>query len=559
MTFICRIVFAPLLFQKICKQTTMHIKNLRKLVLFGVAGLLIGGQEIKAQLLNDKPVPIFKNDIPREPEREFQFLAFFLTQGVTSNFYPKNTLLKGQVIGRMFGQNTTSTSDSLTTSYAEQRLLPFFIYQPKLFNGKAILRAAFEIDWTWGDVAYGTGGNFGSAPSGDQVNLQTQNVELELRPGNGWAINLGLQRMFDSPFNPYRTTVDQMLNTGYRLGYWGTEGVGVTVRKDADFYRFKGGFFKLYESLIQENDDVSMAELYYEQHVGKITRVGASANYVRDRANGAGGVSILGQGLNATQLNAYNGTFKFNFGPNPYRSDIFWLGSFFSHNADRMVGRFFGGGFFNYNFGKAEVEIDDKWETGADISGYGANLNGGYRFGQTYNDVITFDVIYASGDDDALNDKTYNGVITGNMWASPGNVFIGTGAYLLFPHGNVVNRFTPLVADYSNMGYGLFGGTMNASYDVIPHKINAKVGTAYAMSVAEPTGGGVNLGTELNGNISYNFGPFMSVGIHGAYVWLGDFYDSNDTRYGSDVNGEYNDDRPINPWTAFVVFKWLMF
>ena len=532
---------------------------MRKFLLIGVVFLIIASPQLTAQLSKSEPIPIFKNDIPREPEREFQFLAFFLTQGVTSNFYPQNSLLKGQVIGRMFGQNTTSTSDTLTSAYAEQRLLPFFIYQPKLFNGKAILRAAFEIDWTWGDVAYGTGGNFGSAPSGDQVNLQTQNVELELRPGNGWAINLGLQRMFDSPFNPYRTTVDKMLSTGYRLGYWGTEGVGVTVRKDADYYRFKAGFFKLYESLIQENDDVTMGELMYEQHVAKITRVGLSANYVRDRANGAGGVSILGQGLNATQLNAYNGTFKFDFGPNPYAADIVWLGTFFSHNADRMMGRFFGGGFFNYNFGKADVSYSGNWETGADISGYGANLNGGYRYGQTTNDVITFDFIYASGDDNALEDKKYSGVLTGNMWASPGNVFIGSGAYLLFPHGNVVNRFTPLVSDFSNMGYGLMGGTVNASYDVIPHKLNTKIGGAYAMSVAKPEGGGANLGTELNAKVSYNFGPFMSIGVHGAYVWLGDFYDSSDDTYGSDVNGVYNDDRPLNPWTAFIVFKWLMF
>jgi len=507
----------------------------------------------------DQPRPVFEDDLPRKHADEFQFLAYFINQGVTSNFHPQNTLLKGQVIGRMFGQNTTNTSDSLTSAYVEQRLLPFFIYKPKLFNGNAILRASFEIDWTWGDAAYGTGGNFGSAPSGDQVNLQTQNVELELLPAKGWKINLGLQRMYDSPYNPYRTLVDKMLRTGYRLGYWGTAGVGIKVRHDADFHRWKIGYFKLYESLIQENDDVSMAEAFFQTTISPKWRWGASANYVRDRANGQGGVSILGQGLNATQLNAYNGTFKFGFGNKPYRADIAWIGTFFSRNADYMMDRFFASGFANFNFGRADIKDEGSWETGADIAGLGANLRLGYRYGQTTNDILSLDLIFASGDDDALNDKTYNGVLTGNMWASPGNVFIGSGAHLLFPHGNVVNRYTPVVADWSNMGYGLLGGVFNASRDIIPHKLKVKAGSAFAMSAAEPSGGGKILGTEVNGVLSWSFGPFMNLELHGAYMALGDFFDSNDTRYSSDVNSTYNDERPLNPWTAFLVFDWLIF
>ncbi|HNY09866.1 MAG TPA: hypothetical protein PKO42_08235, partial [Tenuifilaceae bacterium] len=119
----------------------------------------------------------FRGEIPEKANKEFQFMAFFINQGVTSNIYAQNDFLKGQVVGRLFGGNTTRTSDSLTSAYLEQRIIPFFIYQPKLFNGKATLRASFEIDWTWGDVSYGTGGNFDSAVSGDQVNLQTQNIE----------------------------------------------------------------------------------------------------------------------------------------------------------------------------------------------------------------------------------------------------------------------------------------------------------------------------------------------------------------------------------------------
>jgi len=67
------------------------------------------------------------------------------------------------------------------------------------------------------------------------------------------------------------------------------------------------------------------------------------------------------------------------------------------------------------------------------------------------------------------------------------------------------------------------------------------------------------MGQEVFGAVSYTFGPFMSLEFHAAYLNLGDFFDSNDQSYSSDVNGAYNTGRPVNPWTAFVVFKWLMF
>jgi hypothetical protein len=505
------------------------------------------------------PANIFDNDLPGDYNQEFQFLAFFLNQGVTSNFFPENTLLKGQVIGRLFGQNTTNTSNDKITMYAEQRLLPFFIYQPKLFNGKAVLRASFEIDWTWGDVAYGTGGNTGSAISADQVNIQTQNVELELIPAPGWMVNIGLQRLYDTPYNPYRATVDKMLETGYRLAYFGTDGVGLTVRHNRDYLQWKVGYYKLYESLIQNDDDVTLTEFSLEKKLSQAWNLGGSIYFMRDRANGAGGVSIFGQGLNATQLNAYNGTFKFNFGDKPYKANIFWLGTYFNRNADYMLDRWILSGFANLNLGSAEIKVADKWEKGADILGLGANLRGAYRYGQTINDRISLDFMYASGDDDQLLDKKYNGVITGNTWSSPGSVFIGSGAHILFPHGSVVNRFTPIIADWSNMGYGMTGFVFNASHDFVPNRFMGKVGSAVAWSNVEPLGGSKQIGTELNAVASYQFGPFMSLELHGAYVMLGGFFDSNDTRYGSDVNSTDNDDRPVDPWTAFLVFKWLMF
>lgn len=507
-------------------------------------------------------MPYLKNEVPRKANKEFQFLAFYINQAVRTNVYAESDFMKGQVIGRLFGQNSTVTSNSLVSKYAEQRLLPYLIYQPKLFNGKAILRTSFEIDWTWGDAAYGVGGNTGSAFSADQVDIQTQNVELELNPFKGWYINLGLQRLFDTPYNPYKTVFDKMTTTGYRLAYWGSDAVGISVRKDWDFSRVKMGYYKLYENSIEKDDDVTLYELTGEKDISRAWKWGASAYFINDRASGAGGVSILSQGMNSL-LTQYNGAYFFHLGNVPYKSNVAWLGTFFGRNTEHALDPWMITGFFNLNVGNVDTLTNQlvsksKWSRAVDIFGFAANLRTSYRYGQTTSDAVSLDLIYSSGDSDGLKNGKYSGVVTGNTWGSPGAIFVSSGAYLLFGQPNVVNRFTPAIGDLSNMGYGVTAATTNISYGIIPNKLNAKIGGAFAMSNVAPKGGGYYMGTEVNGSLGYQFGPFMSLELHAAYLSLGNFYDSNESSHGSDINGSFTK-RPYNPWTAFLVFKWLMF
>lgn len=501
-----------------------------------------------AQIENQR---IFDKEIPQKAEKEFQFIAYSYTQFVSGNYYPTNDFLRGQIFGRLFGQNTTTTSSENTTAYVEQRFLPFFIYQPKLLNGKAILRASFEIDYTWGDAAYGAGGNFGGAIASDQVNIQTQNVSLELKPFPRISVLLGLQRMFDNPNNPYRTLFDQLTGTGYRLTYWGTDASGLNIRYDGDFERAKIGFWQFWENNVHEKDDVIRLEAMYEKDIATKWKLGFSADYVRDRANGEGGPSILGQGLNST-LTDYNGLYRFPLGGSAYKADVFWTGSFFTRNADYSYDRYMLTGFLNFNFGRVDTAQDNNYSQYSTLGGLGANLKMGYRYGMTAGDVIQADLLFASGDANGAADGHYTGVMTGNYWGTPVSLFIRSGAYILFPHGNVVNRFVSLVNDPSNLGYGVSGLVLNYYRDLIPNKLNWKIGAAAAVANIAPANGGYLLGTEGNTRLSYTIKTYMQLECHAAYCWLGDFYDSES------VNGGVSE-RPVNPWTIFMVYKWLMF
>lgn len=502
----------------------------------------------KSSFINDTP---FDKVIPARANKQLQVFVYSFTQATVQNFAPENEFLKGQIVGRLFGANTTKSFKNQTANYYEQRFLPFFIYSPAIFDGKVTLRAAFKVDFTWGDSAYGVGGHSGGALSGSQVNLETQNVEVEYRPAPSWAINVGLQRLYDTPHDTYRTTLDKMVNTGYRLNYWGTNGAGISVRKDTDFYKLKGGFYKLYENNVELVDDVSLYELTSQFHVAKNWNVGASAYYLKDRSNGKGGVSILGQGPRSL-LTDYNGAYKFPLGADPYKADVVWLGAFFSRNEDMMNDRYLLTGYVNSNLGNIRQDAGSGYAKTVDIVGVAANLRAGYRYGQTINDIVTVDAIYSSANKNEISDGKYTGVITGNTWGSPVGLMLGQGSYILFPHGNVVNRYVAAVADLSNIGYGMTGGTLNVAYDIIPNKFHSKIGGAFAMSNQEPTGGGSFIGWEVNGKLVYDLGAFLSIEAYGAFMGLGDFYNSKL------VNGDL-DSKPADPWTTAIGLKWLIF
>lgn len=481
----------------------------------------------------------------KEERSEFKFIGYYFMRSEQNNVAPTNEFLKGQVVGRIFGGNTTRTSNQ-RSSFSEQRFIPIIAYSPRLFDGWATMRMNFEFDWTLGDANYGAGGNFGGAFGADFVNMQTQNLFIEFRPRKNFFLNIGLTRLFDNVNVPAYTFTNKLINTGYRLAFWGSDACGIASHYLLPNKRFKFAAYQLYENNVEESDDVVLFEADFEYDPDIINSVGLSLWYLKDRGNGEGGVSILGQGLNSG-LSNYNGVFNFNFGDEPYKADVFWLGTHFHGNPLLTQGRLGYSGFAVLNFGQAKTASQS-----VDILGLAANLRLACKYGKNVNDYLALDGIFTTGDKENISDGKYNGVLTGNNWTAPGAVFFSHGLYLLLPHGNVVNRFNAAVIDIQNVGYGFAGGSLSGAFDMIPNKfrLKAAVGTGFA-SVA-PSEGGNYIGSEVNFNLSYRLKVFMDLELHAAYLQLGDFFDS------PKLNGGV-ENRPIDPWTVFVTLKWIMF
>lgn len=502
--------------------------------------LFITGLALQAQI----PEP-FPEKEEKPDKKEVNIIGYYFMRGEQSNTAPTNEFLKGQVVGRLFGGNTVQTS-SVRSSFFEQRFIPMIAYSPRLFDGWATVRMNFELDWTLGDANYGAGGNLGGAFAADFVNLQTQNLFVEFRPKKTFFINAGLTRLFDNVAVPAYTGTSHLINTGYRLAFWGSDASGIAMHNLWPNQRIKAGAYQLYENNVNEDDDVTLFEVDYERDLDIINSIGVSFYHLRDHGNGEGGVSILGQGLNCT-LSNYNGVFNFDFGDEDYTAGINWLGTHFHGNPLLNQGRFGYSGFGMMNFGQAKTATRT-----VDILGFAANMRMAYKYGRTPNDFVAADGIFTTGDKKNINDGKYSGVLTGNNWSSPGAVFYGHGLYILLPHGLVVNRFTAAVVDIQNVGYGFAGGSLTGSYDIIRNKFRAKIGAGAAMAPVAPSQGGNFIGAEANLNLCYTPRVFMDLELHAAYMKLGDFFDSPEM-YGS-ANG-----RPQNPWTVFATLKWIMF
>lgn len=506
------------------------------------------------------------NDRGAEAEpSELQLINYFFARTSLTNQLGDPSGLRGVSLGPIgVGEaigSGTSVGDSTTNWFIEQRWIPVISYSPLFVDGLATFRAQFEVDFTWGLAANTVQNNQGGGFNADQVNLQTKNVNVAIHPTKRprkLSIVLGTQSLYDSPYDPAVTSLFDVVQTGYKLTFFGTDATGIAAYLNDRWGVAKASFIPIGSA--QPDKAVSgdarfsrifLATLDYGFPISPGTVIGASYWHLQDDTKGAAYAyeGLVPSGPASVGLAAYTGTAPFDIEePNGH---VEYVGVNYHHNIGFKKGRFASSGFAMANFGNfASQKLDTLKEPTVDIRGLTANVEGQYMYGQTQGDRVTLEGMFSTGDDD-VNDGTYTGAFTMNYYGLPGAVWFNHKTLLMFPFTSTVSNYTGAVTDISNRGAGLFTAIATAAHDIVPNKLNLKLGAAYGQSVERqmPIGTvrpGRIVGFEANVELTYTIKYLMNVGLHGGYLFRGSFYDGN-----SQVTD--------NPWATFLTYTWYAF
>ncbi len=529
--------------------------------------------------LADPPVPLgaglterdWRAEASRDAEpdaQEFKLINYFFTRVSVTNQLADPSGLRGVSLGPIgIGENagsSTSVGGDTTTAYIEQRWIPVLSYSPWFADGMATFRAQFEIDYQWGQAANQIQNNQGGGLNADQVNIQTKAVHVSLHPLRDPAkltLVIGTQPIYDNVYDPNTTSLFDIVKTGYKLAFIGSDATGLSV-----FSRMGGNWKASFIPIgtgqpdKAEKGDPSPAYVYmltgdYDYELAPGTHIGASLWHLRDDTEGTAFAfeGLVKSGPGSTGLFPYTGTPNFQI--EEASGSVTWAGVNFNHNIHFNTGPWAASGFFMFNSGsyknnKENSGLNDK----LDISGYSANFELMYNHGKTQGDMLTFETMITSGDDDVSDDK-YTGAFTLNNYGLPGAVWFNHKTLILFPFTSTVSNYTGAVTDISNRGFGLQSAILTGSKDLIPDKLNLKLGAAFAQSAADPppvdTEGvliarGRTIGVEVNAELRYHIRYLMTVGLHGGILKVGDFYDANPQV-------------TTNPWAVFSTFTWYGF
>lgn len=456
---------------------------------------------------------------PRAPVGGLDFFALVQTRATANDLASTNPLLDGQVVGRLGGTNGVVVDPAVTAFVTEQRASGFFTYAPPLANEKLSITAAFEIDYAFGDQAYGTGGNTGGGFGGDQVNLQTRRLHVDLFPGGPHHqahVVVGLQFLADGVADPTRSTPDQLIRSGGRLSFFGSEAAGLAVYGKVvagldPVLRYRGGLFTLSEQGTSLPDDVLLMVADAELRPVYATTAGLHLWYLQDRSGGQGGAlglgptSALWQLQGGPTLDPYDGLAP---PPGAYLdADLVWAGADAGYNAalDRGPAGLHGVALVNAGKVYAPLVHDDF------VFGVFLDVEARLRWAKGQGSVARAEVVQstAAGQDP----DRYGGVVTGNAYGVAGALMPSHGTLLLFPDPRAINRQVSVVADASAAGQGLTALTTSVGYDVVPDRFTVGGGAALALSA---TAGA--WGTELDARVNWKPLPFVDVGWTGAYL-----------------------------------------
>lgn len=517
-------------------------------------------------------------DRSEDPEpSELRFIGYFFTRFTGTNMVSDPVGLKGVSLGPVGlpnGSGVRVRPEDGATAFVEQRLIPVLTYSPHFIDGLASLNLMFEVDFLWGFGANSLGQNTGGGFNLDQVNLQTKNVNVALYPTRNpgkLSILLGAQPVYDNVYDPTVTSVFDIARTGYKMAFLASDATGVSVFGKY-FGRWKASLLPLLAGQPDralEADPrlkfVWMMTLDYQYAIRPETNVGVSFWRLQDDSKGGAKIfeQFVDAGPGSGGLSPFTGTRAFNL--RAPEGHVYHAGAHFDHNVRYTRGPFAASGFVMGNFGRfgstGSIE-GTSFLPETSILGGSANLELGFNWGKTTNDVITLEGMFSTGDSDPTDDE-YTGAFTMNYYGLPGAVWLNSRTLILFPFSQTVSNFTGGVTDLSNQGFGLVSGVLSAAWDIIPYRLNLKLGTAYGQTAVKPTPAGdgtergKTLGLEINAELTYTIRYLMNVGLHAGYMFTGNFYDGRQAALPDGTPGLKLVDGNI--WAVFSTFTWYAF
>lgn len=494
----------------------------------------------------------------------FSFLGLMQTRAITTNVVPTNPILDGQIIGVIGGTNLTTVlpesgsldldddgkpdEDQGSTGVVEQRMTGFFTYAPPVYNGELSFTAGFEIDFNWGDQSYNVGGNTGGGLGGDMVNLQTRRLHATYKKslwgGHELEVVSGLQFVGGSVYNPATATPDNLFRSGLDTTFFGTEAAGVTAygrvhNRWGDRFRYKVGLYSLIEQGSARVDDATMLMIDTAVQPEYALWLGLHAWALQDRSHGTGG--LLGAGP-SSGLSELQGGPRLDFrvgdmAVNPWvDGDYAWLAGDVGYNHALSRGPLGVTALAGVNAGKIYV----KDQVDVPVRGWFTKGEVRLRYMPGPKSIARLGWVATSRDGNGRDQ--YTGVITANHYGIVGAIYATHDCYILFPDPMSVNRMTALVGDVSNRGEGLRGVTGSVGVDLIPGKLDSKVGAGHAVD-----GNGTRMGTEVNGRLVAHPWVFSDLSLIAATVVGSEVRDIDGKRLADD------------PWTIIVSMDNLFF
>jgi hypothetical protein len=441
--------------------------------------------------------------------KRFILLLFAIALGSAGTAGAADLKTSGWIGSKLvYGSNTDlgqlyPTQDMPKRKYNHLRGRLSFDFQQSQTTG-AVLQT--EIDYDFGDTAYGVGRNNGGGLGGDQINLETKQFYMYFQiPDTQMNVKIGLDWVGDD----FDWTLLSNDVAGYKLSY------------THESTTLNAGIFRFWDKGNQDiTDDVDFLMLSGNQQLNATIKVGAAYYFLRD-GSGKNGDGILNQGISSSNgwasfsQNAATGFKELIPAGTSYRLNSHYIGLF----GETRLAAIKLEGWGLYNFGKV------KFDTGsdADIRALALDARASTEFKGAN---ISLEGIFVSGSDKDDNKKF--GLLTSGSYSSASNFYYKHGMRILLPDCADYHYSSAYVYNVSNIYEDRFLGIVGlfANADLpLPGKFSGKLGLGYLRSAEERVvNGNSHMGTEVNASLSYQLSTSVGITLTSAYAWSGDFF-----------------------------------